>query len=634
MTWAGPAVAGGPFVRVVAGGEFARAALERDAQALDSPGVAVPAGLQRALAERCLERPETLTDLSRGRFVDLRWLKALSTVALEQGLVGRQKRPSNATVILESATQVSHVQERPGGLMVLTGEELLCLDDRGEARWSMPLEAGFKFALLGPLGDDGLALAAFGDDWDDERLWVRVLSDEGEVLASGEAACARKPQWFAYRGGWIHVVAERCVLRLNTYGDVGAPERFLPAPLQVERGQAGLWSREPKRLGQWLAFGGEDTLVQGKGWEASELHWLDLESGECVSVPWENAHGPVWHYGELWCTNHEGLWRVAPGQPRVLERSGQFWGVAFHGPNVWLGGDKGILNDTVIEGVSTSYGVHALEGGAVFDGLNGWMAVNDAGEIVARCNDKGDFSVARLGETLAVGAGTDAALFGPGCEVLYREHMPHDGEWIGACGGYLLFGRKRAGVVRRKAKVMVAVSADGTLRREVTQTGWQTPRRTVYAGGTTTDGGVIGDSKVVLVGHRRLGWWRPRGVAAIPRPVADLAPARGQRKLGFHTVNPRDDWPVPGYDVHDADQLVEDGDYEGTWGVAEAPDAEIDSGATVAMVRCTFRRGGLKLRKHSTAFLFDCDQKGPISTDETSFVVDLSAPKDPAAATQ
>jgi Flp pilus assembly protein TadD len=134
------------------------------------------------------------------------------------------------------------------------------------------------------------------------------------------------------------------------------------------------------------------------------------------------------------------------------------------------------------------------------------------------------------------------------------------------------------------------------------------PLRTFYAGGSTGDGGAIGNGAVVIAEGNRLLRWRVNGTPDESRAV--LTPSR-RTDLQATSVkdernNPRDDWPEPGRAIFCEDSLAVDSRYGGTYGAVADAAITIDDGAIAALVNCEIGQGGLKLKRGSSAVLLGC----------------------------
>jgi len=634
LHWAGPCLADGPLVAVEVRGDFVAAAERGDALAMDRPGLALPSPLLDELARRCVALGELgviARSLLRGAIRDLRWRRALRR-ALETSPVTAALRPGRATLRPLGCFDAvpSHLQMGAQGLVALCGRRLVFSGGEGRV---VALEEAFAHGLLFMVRDDAgggaghrlevgpetVVLASWQQNGRDLGVWVRRFNEDGEVESAFVGRCPSPPQYWVACGARMWIVGDDYVCQLEEVAPATPPV----APWPVVRHKHGhdkraLWSPEPLLATPYLAIAGR----AGHGGQAIRVGMLRLDDGRYEERDLPASHSPVWHEGALWGTSHEGLWCYRPGASVYFAEEGPCHGVAFGHGRVWLG--------CAIEGVSPhTYQVLVAPCGALFDGLHAWY-VADERRVLAASELRAETSAARLGEELlAVAAGADAALI-DATGVRARLRMPHDGVWLGVSAGAFIYGRKSGGIETTLCQDLVALSDDGMRQERLAWRGlWREVRRTFYAGGSTSEHGLMRmDGLWLSAGDGRWTRWRPFAaedrLLVAPEALVDAAGAsvisrRIQR--GYKTSNPRDDWAEPGWEGHGCEVLLRECVLGGTTGVAIAPDVRVSGGAQVVLEACELVHGTIEVSDYSTVFVVG--HSGPLvpQVDATSAVV-------------
>jgi hypothetical protein len=633
---------------------------DSEPDAVDALPFALPTPLLEALALRCLQHhpPEALARfLLQGpasadtapRPQHLRWRRALQRALRAEGFDGVRCGKASTFATLDPPPSHVHRMESPRDswnesepfLVAVSPSHLAGL---GKDAWLLTLEPGWTNARLFPAfprrslqhsgryqpqRDTGalFALASYQRRSSHYAVFVRLFSSTGHVFEEhGRYAgrCPGVPQHFLLNPqGPKHklwVVGSHFVCALPE-GEAYAAEQHADCYSFDSR---GLWSPQPLYDGNYFAL---PEFTPGQA--SRRLRLLQLADGQLETHETPDSHTPLWHQGALYGCSYQGLWKLTPGSGLSFEERTPCSGVAFEDGHCWLGGPAR-CDGVAIPGVPQTYDLALAPCGAVFFGMLDWHLC-DRQRLLASSTLQGEFSAAYCSpELMALAAGAEVALVD---EQGVRAHtrMPHDGAWLGASQQAFIYGNKAAGIEQPPCEDLVALSLDGLRREQLAWRGrWRWLRQTFYAGDSTSEHGGVDQEGVWLSNSQgELATWTPfaleREFEPLPQEV-EVAPVQrveGLVQRGFHTYNPRDDWPVAGWSGRACEAQLVDCVLGGTTGVAPAPDVELVDGASVLLQRCTLGQGQVRLRDHSVLFVLEPRGALSIDVDASSQVIVL-----------
>lgn len=604
-----------------------------------------PAWLRDA-AERCVAADAGVAEaIAQGRIQDRRWRRALTRAARSVGAAGEATRPDALERVWDPPPdhRLTEIVGRPGEWLLSTSTR----SDGGAYRRALRrLDTNFGELATVPLPDGAgvmLPRAMFGaqarvvsvlQPGDDQRDTVAELRELGEDLQPTRVtslAITGHPSWIAHTdAGWLLM---------------GGDFVFLPDGTMLPRCEYGLRGPGPIVLEHesqaWLLTAGERFFrAEGpqRGWSTETAHWVNLHTGDATTLPWEYSHGFSHHRGTVWGTSDRGLWR-APlgGAPELVWEKEGLYAIGVTDEAVFVTDrragrllvcDHDLRVRAEVADVPLFQSPDVGPYGAVF-GWSEFVWVRPDGEVGARSGDAAPEERSERichdldGRTLAV-SGREALLLPPdGAGEARRISLPMPCTLYGEAGGAWI------AAARSSPYGLVAVFPDGSMEHVPTEQP-MTPEPIVYGDGSTGDRGALTPDQVLLSNTRALWRWRPRRPRRVqlPKPT-EVREHVGQRQPGFHTYNPRDDWPVPGLSATDEDVVAREGVYGGTWGVAEAPGVQLRTGSHAVLVDCTIKRG-VDLAQGSTLWLVRCTLEGgaKISDDSWLVLVDTPAPED------
>lgn len=393
------------------------------------------------------------------------------------------------------------------------------------------------------------------------------------------------------------------------------------SPTHVSHGDAGYWVHDDRRhqriAPQQPPIAGRPYMRDGAPLSARwllaidrELVWISLDTAERRAFPWSHELRTLVRVDDvLWATTPQGLWRLRGGEAPVRVWSGAAHGVAIGGTRAWLG----LWNcSTVIEieldtGTEVwrtaiphdAYALQRFHGGILAIQIWRFTWLAGDGRVVVTTDERRDVGFARLADdTVAVSCGEQVVIVDPAGNVRRALPMPYDGQIVGATADRFLFGPVSGGEDRISPTALVALDRTGHITGHLVP-----PCRPAH----------VDDARVYVIDRaRELRAWDPRGTTiGITPPRPRVPTQRATKRIGAAVVNPRDDRPEVGLEVH-ADFLALDGTYGGSLGQMSEVPIRVGDGAIATFVRCdlTIGRDGSIAERASTVFLIDCKLPG------------------------
>ncbi len=445
---------------------------------------------------------------------------------------------------------------------------------------------------------------------------------------------------------------------------------FDSASARIAIGEAGLLrGYEPLVIDGWLVSCGPEP----RNTEECTLHWLHLATGEHQVYRFLAARGWTVHRNALYFTNAKGLSVSRPHEPpELLCARGDLMTVASAGANpgcLLVGAKTGVERFDaegaplgvvpLPDGVSYQTCVRFGEG-AIF-GYGAWAYVGSEGLLA--CGEKsGSLQVGHLpghlyGWPAASHMRAGHTLFRAGAGgSLQRTELPFDFVIDWQCETAALLRPTSVGFESPPRGLFWVGGGDVVRLLSESEEHMEqllAPSRTPYPHAVVRRG--FADDRGVWLCSRRfdaLHRWQPAkamadsgsmddALAFLGEPLAReappwLAPApvvrhRKERKTGFQTHNPRDDWPLPGLLVDDAVVVCTECAYGGTWGVVEDAAVRLERGGQALLVDCELVQGGVRVSGRSTLILVRCTSKEPIWVEAGSHVVLLDCDPEKSA---
>ncbi len=398
---------------------------------------------------------------------------------------------------------------------------------------------------------------------------------------------------------------------------IEAPLAF--SPNRVARGQAGYWVGNDNHL---QLFGGtanvarpymrEDVSISA-GWlvdigrdEVRELGWVSLGTGERRASPWQaKVNAIVRHDDALWCTTKEGLWCLRGGEPPSRVWSGDAYGVAVGGTRAWLGITWKSCVVAIDRATGTelwrttighnAYALYAFEAVIVAVAIDRCTLLAPDGRVLWASDARRDVGVAQLADgTVGVSCGEQVVIVDPAGDLQRALPLPYDGQIFHATADRFLFGRVSGGVDQVPPTATIALDHAGRVTARLVP-----PDRPAFVGHTIVYAIDYRDGKELRA-------WDPGGATTgVEPPVPRRPTERGVTHVGHKIVNPREDWPEIGIEVH-ADFLALDGIYCGT--PSSAVPLVVGDAAIATFVRCNLSGGGggAIAQRAATVILIDC----------------------------
>jgi hypothetical protein len=623
---------------------LARAVDTGDARAGDEATRAVPMphGMLDALARRCVAADETsAARVAAGvGAADARWVAALARTLIARG--GQQTKAST--------TSPAVIYTPPDSLQV---RALHALEDGRVAALSTdakygraPVRAALAFestdepwierAFEGP---EGTRFALPRSDGD--RAWlieqrdagatiVREFDARGVSMSSAQTVALSPVQRVTVVGSrrWLH--CERHHALLDEGGVV------------LEHGDP---HNHPLIVGQHLlTFSVRELDRAIGGWVSRTLRWIDLaDASVSEPVPWnELVHSVVIASSTAFAATARGVFALVPGRAPELLFEGAAHGLCARGDRLlWTSGAvahefnaRSRTEERAIRLETSCFYGWLTDGCAVVSNLQRAFVYDRRGALVYDSGERREPSAVALEDgTTVVSAGEEVTSFDRDGRLVAQSRADYDGQLVGATERFAIYGPVSGGYARTEPTGLLAFDARARGADPVRRTDAlpvRRPLRTRYGGGTESDEGLVQRARVLLVdGAGAVRAWAPRENTALVLPEPKRRPTeRAARVAGFHTSNPRDDWPVAGVDVSGQSFLSIDSLYRGTTGVSPERAVIARDGAVVTLVRCDLAGdgGGATVRQRSTLVLIDCRfDRSQISVEAGSHLVVLSA---------
>jgi hypothetical protein len=530
----------------------------------------IPSVLLHELAARCPPGDD--------EGADPRWRRARAAVAIARGDAVGEVRDEIGTCI---DRDVDAMRRLPDGTLVRPRGTELAIGDAPPI--ALPVVERASYGLPTPLAPDTI--------------------DPGQVIVTIQS----------YQPGHLILLAFDGAGRELARAEGPSNER----PAQVSHGAAGYWvhgDRHHALVGQPTPTTGRPYMGSGAPVSArwlfalhGEIVWVSLDTAERRTFEWPQELRALVRVDDvLWATTREGLWRLRGGEAPVRVWSGDAYGVAVDETRAWLAlhGQATVVAIELATGselwrtklAHQAYALYRFDNAIVASSISCFTCLAPDGRILAATDERRDLGIARLADgTIAASAGEQVVIVDPAGNVRRALPMPYDGQIVGATADRFLFGPVSGGVDRVRPTALVAFDHTGRVTAQLVP-----PCRPVC----------IDDGRVYVIDHpaRELRAWDPRGTASgVVPPPPRLPTERGARRVGAQVINPRDDWPEVGIEVH-ADFLALEGTYGGSTGQASEVALRVGDGAIATFVRCdlTIGRDGSIAERGSTVFLIDC----------------------------
>jgi tetratricopeptide (TPR) repeat protein len=603
----------------------------------------VPALLLDELAQRCCEKSldSCIARVVGREIADTRWQRALTRATIALGKTSTST-PADAQpeVVLETKSKrtVSHVRILGDGTIVAleipswekpraeTARVSLIAANGARQFLEFLAPEGLAFALPTPARADTNTLIVSAHD-DQKRVAAFWHVEGGRVRRAWRCAVDSPPQEFSTTatGIWVHCARHHLFVDESCAFDAGNEPYGAPSgeARDSTRGMArGMDEREGRCLimGEWLLVFSREVLREAPstGWISERLSWVHLdENRESIRQPWNRKVGKLAVVDDaLLSASDDGLFRATPSREAEQVRDGAFTSLDIDGSAIWVADwkclhklDLATMRELLaVEPGHLTFNVHPLRGGFIAREMSRWSWYDDAGAIRYRSDDRRDTGFARLADgTAACSAGEEVILFGPDGQIRRRTRLPFDGQIVGATDNWFVYGAVSGGLPRVDPDAMYAIDGDGRLVERL-PTRFPRPLRTFYAGGSTGDGGAIGNDAVIVADGERLLRWRVCHTGDERRAV--LTPSRRTERKATSVkgerVNPRDDWPEAGCTIFCEDFLAIGSKYGGTYGAVSDAAVTVDDGAVAVLVDCDVGQGGLKVKRGSSVVLVGC----------------------------
>lgn len=364
--------------------------------------------------------------------------------------------------------------------------------------------------------------------------------------------------------------------------------------------------RLPVWVGEWLVMAGSPELIRGTGWVSHELHWVHLDTDTVHTTAWpQSAAGWTVHQGALWITSDEGLHRCEPGGDVSLvhAKSREFYGMA--------SGEKGLLlstrrNEWITtdhEGRETGRGelgdvtpfATRSVGDGVLIGSQSWVWVGSEGVRARSRGRQGAVTTPEDRHTVQ-GFTSGRSVFVASGQELVRVDLPDDVVAEASVG---------ARVLAHSNGTRYVVGRDGVIQLADKV---RAPLRTHYAGGWKSDGGFVEADRIVFAQQGgTLVAWEPTELQHVVLPPVEPRRVEDQKREGYETRNPRDDYSEPGLQVDGRILHSRRGRYGGDYGAAgDAAAVLARRGAMVTLEDCELIRGGVLVEGYSTVIARRC----------------------------
>jgi hypothetical protein len=462
------------------------------------------------------------------------------------------------------------------------------------------------------------------------KLWPAAW--QGNWTSCFEVDMTVMPATWLRRGDWLWVIAPMCTSGIRISGpDQGRVVTWDTGTAAGEVFQHAIHD------GRWLTISTVEPAINGR-MRRHSLQWLDLEQ-ELQPVQIGCSERPhVSRYGELWWFSAGDDVRVGrAGEVPVVERAGFVHAALATEERLYISAPAGgaswlealdpttrrvlwRLDDTPMPSV-----LMPVPGGIMLASATEFWLIRASGEVMYRSESRRDLTWQWMPDGhFAAAAGEDLAIVAPDGTLSGTRLMPWGGVLMGIVGCHLLYGPGVSGwdewaslgywLLNHQCDTVAKLPLKGPTFGEYipVQTQWTYQGRVLIAP-------VFGDRLISCENKTRS---IQEHVVRLPDPAAAqqegelteqhppptwLRTVRVNERIEkWHTTNPRDDWPEAGIRFRQEGAICVDGHYAGTTGVAPGPSVALHDGASVIMLGCTLRPGGIEMQGDCTLWLVHC----------------------------